>query len=108
MRSAKLRDIRIFRLVEAGVEIDAKFSTVELLRDLKTVTHAAARAPVAITQHRKPRFVLMALEDFDRLQAKNADPRRSYRISETPPRLRQMMEAGLNRIIAPKHVADDN
>ena len=85
-----------------------KFSTVELLRDLKTVTHAAARAPVAITQHRKPRFVLMALEDFDRLQAKNADPRRSYRISETPPRLRQMMEAGLNRIIAPKHVADDN
>jgi prevent-host-death family protein len=77
-----------------------KFSTVELLRVLKTVTRAAARAPVTITQHRKPRFVLMAVEDFDRLQMKNADPRRSLRISETPPRLRRMMEAGLDRIIA--------
>jgi prevent-host-death family protein len=85
-----------------------KFSTVELLRDLKTVTHAAARAPVAITQHRKPRFVLMALEDFDRLQTKNADPRRSFRVSETPPRLKRMMEAGLERIIARKRAADDN
>ena len=29
-----------------------KFSTVELLRDIKTVTMAADRQPVAITQHR--------------------------------------------------------
>lgn len=46
-----------------------EFTTVEVLRDLKTVTHAAARAPVAITQHRKARFVLMAIEDFERLRA---------------------------------------
>jgi PHD/YefM family antitoxin component YafN of YafNO toxin-antitoxin module len=39
------------------------FSTVELLRDLPTVTEAVARGPVAITRHRKPRYVLMAMED---------------------------------------------
>jgi PHD/YefM family antitoxin component YafN of YafNO toxin-antitoxin module len=84
------------------------FSTVELLRDLKTVTHAAARAPVAITQHRKARFVLMAVEDFMQLRAKKSDPRRAYRVAETPPELRGMMEAGLDRIMGRKNRADED
>jgi len=75
------------------------FSTVDLLRDLKTVTHAAAREPVAITQHRKARFVLMAMEDFERLKAGNPDPRRTYRVEETPPELASLLVAGLDRII---------
>lgn len=76
-----------------------EFSTVELLRDLKTVTHAAAREPVAITQHRKPRFVLMALEDYERLKSVSADLRRVYRVEETPPELAALLSAGLDRII---------
>lgn len=76
-----------------------EFSTVELLRDLKTVTHAAAREPVAITQHRKPRFVLMALEDFERLKATNPDPRRAYRMEETPPELARLLASELDRIV---------
>lgn len=75
-----------------------QFSTVDLLRDLKTVTHAAARAPIAITQHRKPRFVLMAIEDFERLQNANPDPRRAFRTSETPPELKDILLEGLDRI----------
>jgi prevent-host-death family protein len=75
------------------------FSTVELLRDLKTVTHAAAREPVAITQHRKPRFVLMAIEDFERMRAPGADPRKAYRAEETPPELARMLADGLDRLI---------
>ena len=74
-----------------------QFSTVELLRDLKTVTHAAARAPIAITQHRKPRFVLMAIEDYEKMHG-NPDPRRVYRTSETPPELKAMLLEGLDRI----------
>jgi hypothetical protein len=35
-----------------------EFSIVDLLRDLETVLHAAAREPVAITQRRKRRLVL--------------------------------------------------
>jgi hypothetical protein len=74
-----------------------QFSTVDLLRDLKTVTHAAARAPIAITQHRKPRFVLMAIEDFEKLKA--VGPRKSYRIGETPPKLAKLLSEGLDRIL---------
>lgn len=73
------------------------FSTVDLLRDLKTVTHAAARAPIAITQHRKPRFVLMAIEDYEKMRS-NPDPRRVYRTSETPSELKALLLEGLDRI----------
>jgi prevent-host-death family protein len=83
-----------------------EFSTVELLRDLKTVTHAAAREPVAITQHRKPRFVLMAMEDFERLQAGRPDPRKAYLVEETPAELAMLLAAGLERIIDGTDVAD--
>ena len=38
-----------------------KFTTVDLLRDTKTVTMAADRHPVAITQHRKPKSYLHAI-----------------------------------------------
>jgi prevent-host-death family protein len=76
-----------------------QFTTVELLRDLKTVTHAATRSPVAITQHRKPRFVLMAVEDFEKLRNPHPDPRRAYLTSETPPELKAMLSEGLQKII---------
>jgi hypothetical protein len=75
-----------------------QFTTVELLRDLKTVAHAAARAPVAITQHRKPRFVLMAVEDFEKMRNPHPDPRRAYYTSETPPELAKLLLDGLKEI----------
>jgi PHD/YefM family antitoxin component YafN of YafNO toxin-antitoxin module len=83
-----------------------EFSTVDLLRDLKTVTHAAAREPVAITQHRKRRFVLMAIEDFQRLKVAGEDPRKAYHVDDTPPELASLLVAGLDRIIDGKDDAD--
>ncbi len=59
------------------------FSTVDLIRDIKEVTHAATREPVAITHHRRTRYVLMAIEDYERL-TKAADPRRVYGPGEAP------------------------
>lgn len=76
-----------------------EFTTVELLRDPKTVTHAAARALVAITQHRKARFVLMALEDFERLKTANPDSRKAYRVEETPSELASLLVGALDKII---------
>ncbi|HMF68036.1 MAG TPA: type II toxin-antitoxin system Phd/YefM family antitoxin, partial [Phyllobacterium sp.] len=64
-----------------------EFSTVELLRDLKTVTMAADRTPVAITQHRKPRYVLMTYDDFQNIIQTKTDPRRVFGPGETPPEL---------------------
>ncbi len=74
------------------------FSTVQLLRDLKSVTHAAAREPVAITQHRKPRFVLMAVEDYQRLASPGADPRRAYRTEDAPSEITGLFEAALTEL----------
>jgi hypothetical protein len=83
------------------------FSTVDLLRDLKTVTYAAAREPVAITQHRKARFVLMAIEDFERLQAASRDPRPASGVEQTPDALVGLIVAGLERIIDGTDQPDD-
>jgi prevent-host-death family protein len=77
-----------------------QFSTVELLRDLKSVTHAAARAPVAITQHGKARFVLMAIEDFERLKTSKHDPRRALLVEDTPAEFAHAMVHALDEIIA--------
>lgn len=60
-----------------------QFSSVDLVSKVDVVKSAAAREPVAITEHRKPKFVLMAYEDFERLRALH-DPNRAYRLEETP------------------------
>ena len=41
-----------------------EFSSAELSRNVAAVTDAATRAPVAITVYRKPKFVLMAMDDY--------------------------------------------
>lgn len=75
-----------------------KFSTVELLRDIKTVTMAADRQPVTITQHRKPRYVLMTYDEFEAMKTKG-DPRRVYRANEAPQELVDLILPELDRLI---------
>ena len=74
------------------------FTTVDLLRDFKNVTMAADRQPVAITQHRKPRYVLMTYDDFQTLH--RPDPRRVFGPGETPPELAEIIVPELDRLIA--------
>ena len=75
------------------------FSTVDVLRDFKSVTHAAAREPVAITQHRKVRFVMMAIEDFEQLSATGKDPRRVVRTDQTPSELAEIFAPALDAMV---------
>jgi hypothetical protein len=75
-----------------------KFSTVELLRDIKTVTMAADRQPVTITQHRKDRYVLMTYDDFEAMKQK-VDPRKVYGPNEAPPELAALIGLELDRLI---------
>ncbi len=72
------------------------FTTVELLRDLKSVTHAAAREPVTITQHRKPRFVLMAVEDYEQLAERAKDPRRALSMNDMPAEIAAIFDAAID------------
>lgn len=58
------------------------FSTGDLSRKIGDVTHAASQAPISITQHNKPRYVMMSVETFQRL-----DPRRVYSVDNTPPEI---------------------
>ena len=75
------------------------FTTVELLRDLPSVTQATAKGPVAITRHRKLRYVLMAMEDFARLTS-TADPREVYETTDIPESVKAELSAGLAESIA--------
>lgn len=75
-----------------------QFTTVDLLRGFKAVTMAADRQPVAITQHRKPRYVLMTYEDFQQIRA--TDPRRVYGPGETPSDLADILLPELDKLIA--------
>ena len=77
-----------------------ELSTVELVRNLKSVVHAATQEPVTITQGRKPKFVLMAIEDYDRLSKRSDDPRRAYGPGETPPDIAELFRQDLDRLIA--------
>jgi prevent-host-death family protein len=76
------------------------YSTSELVRAVGDVTHAAGQGPVVITQHAKPRFVLLAIETYEKLIKRSTDPRAVYGIGETPPELAKTLLAALDRTIA--------
>lgn len=56
---------------------------VELTQQIGRVTHVASREPVIITQHRKPRFVLMSFEGYERWRTRGDT--RSVGMLETMP-----------------------
>jgi hypothetical protein len=82
-----------------------KFTTVDLLRDIKTVTMAADRQPVAITQHRKPRYVLMTYDEFEAMKSRS-NPRRVYGPNEAPQDLVDIILPELDRLIEEGREAD--
>jgi prevent-host-death family protein len=75
------------------------FSSVELLRDIKTVTMAADRQPVTITQHRKPRYVLMTYDEYQAMTKARANPRRVFGPGETAAELAETILPELDKLI---------
>jgi hypothetical protein len=69
------------------------FSTAELSRKVGDVTHAASSAPVMITHHNKPRYVLMSIETFNQL-----NPQRAYKTNEMPDDILDWMLPALDKI----------
>lgn len=80
-------------------------STAELVRKIGDVTHAASQAPVIITQHGKPRFVLMSIETFEYLRDK--DPRRVYRTEDTPDEIVDLLLPQIEAYLAKGKHEDD-
>ena len=75
-----------------------RFSTVDLDKNLGDVKAVAAREPVIITEHRKDRFVMMGIEDFERLR-RQGNPQRVYMAGETPPELARMFLNEIDRLL---------
>ena len=72
------------------------FTLSDLSRKTADVQHAAAKSPVLITEHKSPRFVLMAASDYDKLTKRAGDPRKVYRNEDLPPEDRAMILASLD------------
>jgi PHD/YefM family antitoxin component YafN of YafNO toxin-antitoxin module len=73
------------------------FTSVELVSAVDTVKTAAAREPVAITEHRKPKFVLMSYDDYERLSGAS-DPNRAYLLEETPDAILDILKDEFNSL----------
>ena len=73
------------------------FKAADLTRHTSELFDAAIRSPIAITKHRKPKFVLMSMDQYKKLAGEAAQ--RSYMLDEMPADLKALMIAGLERDI---------
>ena len=72
------------------------FTTHDLNKQVGDVADAAPEASVIITRHRKPRFVMMSYELYQRL-AEATDPRRAYGPGETPDNIATLIGSEFDR-----------
>jgi hypothetical protein len=84
-----------------------EFSTGELVRKVGDVTHAASSAPVTITHHRKPRYVLMTMEMYEELRKLPQDPRQVFTAGTVPPEIAEWVVPQLEAFISGQGNYDD-
>lgn len=73
------------------------FTTVDLNKAVGDVTEAARHEPVVITRHRKPRYVLMTFEHYERIMKSN-NPREVHRTARMPPDHADLFGKALDRL----------
>jgi prevent-host-death family protein len=72
-----------------------EFKAADLTRHTSELFEAAIRSPVAITKHRKPKFVLMSIDQYRQL-ARGAT-QQVHMIDELPEDLKALLVEGLER-----------
>ena len=80
------------------------FPAADLARHTGDILDAASRAPVTITRHRKPRFVLMSVERYEALIGGGAT-QQAHTLDDMPPELKAVMVAALERDLATSEAA---
>lgn len=83
-----------------------QFTTADLNKQVGEVTNAAIKAPVTITRHRKPRFVMMSFEHYQHI-TQAGDPRRVYGLGETPDEIAEMFSEALDKLALGEGYDDD-
>lgn len=76
----------------------------QIQRNWGAVSDQALRDPVVITAKGRPRHVLMAFDEYERLKARD---RQAYRVESLPDDLADLLEAGLNDLRVPGGTSDD-
>ncbi len=74
-----------------------QFPAATLTRDPLVLKDAARKAPVAITEYKRPRFVLMSYEKYLALSAREPDPRRAGRTDAMPEDLKTLALEALDQ-----------
>jgi prevent-host-death family protein len=84
-----------------GIEVEIfamkQFTTGDLNKQIGDVTDAASREPVVLTRHKKPRFVLMSYDHYERMRSAG-DPHRAYTVSEMPAEHAELFDEALDRL----------
>lgn len=70
------------------------FPSTDLKQTLGDVLDAANHEPIAITKHKKPRYVLMSIRDYE--QRFQQDERKAFAVEEMPADHLAMLEAALS------------
>jgi len=72
-----------------------EFKAADLTRHTSDLFDAAIRSPVAITKHRKPKFVLMSMDQYQKLT--RVATQQVHMLDEMPDGLKALMIEGLER-----------
>ena len=70
-----------------------QFPAADLTRNTGDLFEAATKAPVAITKHRKPRFVIMSMDQFETLAGKSAQV--SVDVADMPDEFGALLDKGI-------------
>jgi prevent-host-death family protein len=82
------------------------YTTGDLNKQVGDVTDAASREPVVLTKHRKPRFVLMSYEHYERLRT-GGDPRKPHRAAAMPDEHVELFGAEIDRLARGEGYGDE-
>ena len=75
-----------------------KFAASSLTRHTGDLFEAAAIAPVAITKHRKVRFVVMSVEQFENL-AKDSPTQVSLDVADVTDKVGELLDEGIEETL---------
>lgn len=71
------------------------FAAGDLTRQTGDLFEAATIAPVAITKHRKPRFVVMSYARYSEITG-SKDPQRAVAVNDMPEYLGEMLDTAVD------------
>lgn len=72
-----------------------QFAAGDMTRNTGDLFESAAIAPVAITKHRKPRFVVMSMERYEMLTSRDAGSQKAYAVDEMPEDIAALCDQGI-------------